>query len=106
MTEQSGTGIRSRIDAALGDAVRSLGVEGAPPDLELGRAKGADHGEYASPAGLKLAGVLQGLRRRSRRRSRKPSWYPTARRPPRRPAATSISASHLSGCSAWSPKEP
>ncbi len=59
MTEQSGTGIRSRIDAALGDAVRSLGVEGAPPDLELGRAKGADHGEYASPAGLKLAGVLR-----------------------------------------------
>ncbi len=59
MTEQSGMGIRSRIDAALVDAVRSLGVDGAPPDLELGRAKGADHGEYASPAGLKLARVLR-----------------------------------------------
>jgi arginyl-tRNA synthetase len=59
MTEQSGMGIRSRIDAALTDAVRSLGVDGALPDLELGRAKGADHGEYASPAGLKLARVLR-----------------------------------------------
>jgi len=59
MREQSGMGIRSRIDAALADAVRSLGVDGALPDLELGRAKGADHGEYASPAGLKLARVLR-----------------------------------------------
>jgi len=59
MTDQSGTGIRSRIDAALADAVRSLGVDGALPDLELGRAKGADHGEYASPAGLKLARALR-----------------------------------------------
>jgi arginyl-tRNA synthetase len=59
MTEQSRMGIRSRIDAALTDAVRSLGVDGALPDLELGRAKGADHGEYASPAGLKLARVLR-----------------------------------------------
>jgi arginyl-tRNA synthetase len=59
MTEPSGMGIRSRIDAALADAVRSLGVDGALPDLELGRAKGADHGEYASPAGLKLARVLR-----------------------------------------------
>ncbi len=59
MTDQSGMGIRSRIDAALMDAVRSLGVDGALPDLELGRAKGADHGEYASPAGLKLARVLR-----------------------------------------------
>jgi len=59
MTDQSGTGIRSRIDTALADAVRSLGVDGALPDLELGRAKGADHGEYASPAGLKLARALR-----------------------------------------------
>ncbi|HWO90952.1 MAG TPA: arginine--tRNA ligase, partial [Methylomirabilota bacterium] len=59
MTDQSGMGIRRRIDAALADAVRSLGVDGALPDLELGRAKGADHGEYASPAGLKLARVLR-----------------------------------------------
>jgi arginyl-tRNA synthetase len=59
MTEQPGMGIRSRIDAALADAVRSLGVDGALPDLELGRAKGIDHGEYASPAGLKLARALR-----------------------------------------------
>jgi len=59
MTEQPRMGIRSRIGAALADAVRSLGVDGALPDLELGRAKGADHGEYASPAGLKLARVLR-----------------------------------------------
>jgi arginyl-tRNA synthetase len=59
MADQSGVGIRSRIDAALVDAVRSLGVDGALPDLELGRAKGADHGEYASPAGLKLARALR-----------------------------------------------
>jgi len=52
-------GIRSRIGAALVDAVRSLGVEGDLPDLELGRATGAGHGDYASPAGLKLARVLR-----------------------------------------------
>jgi arginyl-tRNA synthetase len=59
MADQSGMGIRSRIDAALVGAVRSLGVDGALPDLELGRAKGTDHGEYASPAGLKLARALR-----------------------------------------------
>jgi arginyl-tRNA synthetase len=52
-------GIRSRIGAALVDSVRSLGVEGDLPDLELGRATGAGHGDYASPAGLKLARVLR-----------------------------------------------
>jgi arginyl-tRNA synthetase len=52
-------GIRSRIGAALVEAVRSLGVEGDLPDLELGRATGAGHGDYASPAGLKLARVLR-----------------------------------------------
>ena len=52
-------GIRSRIGAALVDAVGSLGVEGDLPDLELGRATGAGHGDYASPAGLKLARVLR-----------------------------------------------
>jgi arginyl-tRNA synthetase len=57
--ESSGTGIRSRIGAALVEAVRSLGVEGDLPDLELGRASGAGHGDYASPAGLKLARVLR-----------------------------------------------
>jgi arginyl-tRNA synthetase len=39
--------------------VRSLGVEGDLPDLELGRASGAGHGDYASPAGLKLARALR-----------------------------------------------
>jgi len=54
-----GTGIRSRVGEALLLAVRSLGVEGALPDLELGRAKEQEHGDYASPAGLKLARVLR-----------------------------------------------
>jgi arginyl-tRNA synthetase len=52
-------GIRRRIGAALVEAVRSLGVEGDLPDLELGRASGAGHGDYASPAGLKLVRVLR-----------------------------------------------
>ncbi len=52
-------GIRSRIGEALVEAVRSLGVEGSVPDLELGRAAGAGHGDYASPSGLKLARVLR-----------------------------------------------
>ncbi len=59
MTVQSVAGIRHQIWGALATAVRDLGVEGELPDLELGRAKGADHGEYASPAGLKLARVLR-----------------------------------------------
>jgi arginyl-tRNA synthetase len=53
------TAIRDEILRSLGSAVRSLGVEGDLPDLELGRAKGADHGDYASPAGLKLAKTLR-----------------------------------------------
>ena len=52
-------GIRSRIGEALAQAVRGLGVEGELPDLELGRAKEAAHGDYASPAGLKLARQLR-----------------------------------------------
>jgi arginyl-tRNA synthetase len=52
-------GIRSRIGEALVEAVRSIGVEGNLPDLELGRATGAGHGDYASPAGLKLARILR-----------------------------------------------
>jgi arginyl-tRNA synthetase len=55
----SSPGIRRQISSALASAVRSLGVEGELPDLELGRAKGADHGDYASPAGLKLAKILR-----------------------------------------------
>ena len=52
-------GIRGRIGEALAQAVRGLGVEGDLPDLELGRAKEAAHGDYASPAGLKLARQLR-----------------------------------------------
>ena len=39
--------------------MRKLGVDGEVPDLELGRAKVADRGEYASSAGMKLARVLK-----------------------------------------------
>jgi arginyl-tRNA synthetase len=52
-------GIRSRIGEAVVEAVRLLGVEGNLPDLELGRATGAGHGDYASPAGLKLARIVR-----------------------------------------------
>ncbi len=51
--------VRDAIQAALVDAVRGLGVDGDVPDLELGRAKVAGHGDYASSAGLKLARVLR-----------------------------------------------
>jgi arginyl-tRNA synthetase len=52
-------GVREQLDDALIKAVRALGVEGDLPDLELGRAKEAERGEYASSAGLKLARVLK-----------------------------------------------
>jgi arginyl-tRNA synthetase len=58
-TEEAGKGVRGRIGEALAQAVRGLGVEGDLPDLELGRAKEAAHGDYASPAGLKLARQLR-----------------------------------------------
>jgi arginyl-tRNA synthetase len=51
--------IRRRLEDALGESVRALGVEGDLPDLELGRAKGMDRGEYASSAGMKLARLLK-----------------------------------------------
>jgi arginyl-tRNA synthetase len=59
MTAASGPGTRELIEGALTSAVRALGIEGELPDLELGRAKGIDRGDYASPAGLKLAKVLR-----------------------------------------------
>ncbi len=52
------TGIRSELNVSLEAAARSLGVAGVP-DLELGRAKGLEHGDYASSAGLKLARELR-----------------------------------------------
>ncbi|MDQ6878561.1 MAG: arginine--tRNA ligase [Candidatus Dormibacteraeota bacterium] len=59
MTSPPSEGIRDVITEALSSAVRALGVDGDLPDLELGRAKGADRGDYASPAGLKLAKALR-----------------------------------------------
>jgi arginyl-tRNA synthetase len=59
MSSSSELATRELIAGALTSAVRALGVEGELPDLELGRAKGADRGDYASPAGLKLAKVLR-----------------------------------------------
>ena len=59
MSGTAAPGTRELIAKALASAVRALGVEGEIPDLELGRAKGQDRGEYASPAGLKLAKVLR-----------------------------------------------
>jgi arginyl-tRNA synthetase len=52
------TGIRSELHVSLEAAARSLGVADVP-DLELGRAKNAEHGDYASSAGLKLARDLR-----------------------------------------------
>jgi arginyl-tRNA synthetase len=51
--------IRQRIANALVEAVRALGVDGDLPDLELGRAKASERGEYASSAGMKLARLLR-----------------------------------------------
>jgi arginyl-tRNA synthetase len=59
MTRTAARGIRGTIEEALLDAARAIGVEGEIPDLELGRAKGGVHGEYASSAGMKLARVLR-----------------------------------------------
>jgi len=52
-------GVRETISEALVSAARALGVDGDVPDLELGRAKQTEHGDYASSAGLKLARVLR-----------------------------------------------
>jgi arginyl-tRNA synthetase len=59
MTSVMSGGVRDSINEALVRAVRVLGVEGDLPDLELGRAKVAEHGDYATSAALKLARVLR-----------------------------------------------
>jgi arginyl-tRNA synthetase len=51
--------IREKLADALSAAARTAGVDGDLPDLELGRAKGTERGEYASSAGMKLARVLK-----------------------------------------------
>ena len=52
-------GVREQLEDALIQAVRALGVDGDLPDLELGRAKAPERGEYATSAGLKLARILK-----------------------------------------------
>src|ERR1700682_1083430 len=59
MTNVETFSIREKIADALAEAVRKLGVDGELPDLELGRAKVIERGEYASSAGMKLARVLK-----------------------------------------------
>jgi arginyl-tRNA synthetase len=59
MTSVMSGGVRESIQEALVSAVRELGVEGEIPDLELGRAKIAAHGDYATSAGMKLARALR-----------------------------------------------
>jgi arginyl-tRNA synthetase len=59
MTSVMSGGVRDSIEDALVSAVRALGVDGELPDLELGRAKIAEHGDYATSAALKLARVLR-----------------------------------------------
>jgi arginyl-tRNA synthetase len=49
---------RDVIREALEGAVRQLAVEGDLPDLEIARAKNPAHGDYASPAALKLTSRL------------------------------------------------
>ncbi len=58
MSAASTQGIRPRLEAALVDAARALGVTNVP-DLELGRARNPAHGDYASSAGMKLARELR-----------------------------------------------
>src|SRR5207245_8915845 len=59
MTSVLSGGVRDSINAALLEAVRKVGVDGEVPDLELGRAKVPEHGDYATSAGLKLARVMR-----------------------------------------------
>jgi arginyl-tRNA synthetase len=51
--------VRDQINDALVKAVRGLGVEGDLPDLELGRTKTPELGDYATSAAQKLARVLR-----------------------------------------------
>lgn len=51
--------VRDAIQAALVAAVRALGVDGEIPDLELGRTKSPELGDYATSAPQKLARALR-----------------------------------------------
>ncbi len=59
MTSVVSGGVRDQINDALVKAVRGLGVEGDLPDLELGRTKAPELGDYATSAAQKLARVLR-----------------------------------------------
>ena len=59
MTSVISGGVRDQINDALVKAVRELGVEGDLPDLELGRTKTPELGDYATSAAQKLARVLR-----------------------------------------------
>jgi arginyl-tRNA synthetase len=51
--------VRDSIQNALVQAVRALGVDGEIPDLELGRTRSPELGDYATSAPQKLARVLR-----------------------------------------------
>ena len=51
--------IRGQLDLAVREAARAIGVDGDMPDLELGRTKSPERGDYASSAGMKLARTLK-----------------------------------------------
>jgi arginyl-tRNA synthetase len=51
--------VRDEIQTALVQAVRALGVDGDVPDLELGRTRSPELGDYATSAPQKLARVLR-----------------------------------------------
>ncbi|TMC14494.1 MAG: arginine--tRNA ligase [Chloroflexi bacterium] len=51
--------VREEIAQALERAARAAGAQDSLPDLELSRTRNAAHGDFASPAGLKLARVLR-----------------------------------------------
>ena len=62
MSKVAAASIREQIAEALREAARAagtMGPDGDLPDLELGRAKPMERGEYASSAGMKLARVLK-----------------------------------------------
>jgi arginyl-tRNA synthetase len=51
--------IRGQLDQAVREAARAIGVDGDLPDLELGRTRSPERGDYATSAGMKLARSLK-----------------------------------------------
>src|SRR5437879_761192 len=56
---QTGQVVVSSLGATTADVTSDSAVLSDVPDLELGRAKVAEHGDYATSAGLKLARVMR-----------------------------------------------